>query len=213
MKKYVTLGNVLGLIGALVALLVLCLCGHWILGIFTAVCILAAVWIPGNLITSWLKAAFAAAATFMGVFAITHTGIIFEGLTKAFPVGTWLIPLILTLIVAIVGCIFAWNNREYYKYNGGNPFDEDDEEPDEGLKGYTNIIDLTLVFYKESKKIYVWANEATHTALVIFGDNRWALDREVDKLVEHNAKKTSVELQDGTLLVIPRSEKLHKALA
>ncbi len=211
MKKYVTLGNVLGLIGALVALLVLCLCGHWILGIFTAICILAAVWTPGNSITSWLKAAFAAIATFMGIFAITNTGIIMEGLNKAFPVGIWLIPLIAALIVAIVGCVFAWNNRLYYEYNGGNPFggDEDDDEP----KGYARVIDLTLVFYKEARTIHVWTNEPTHTAMIIFGDNRWCLNKEHDKLVEHTSKKTSVELEDGTLLIIPRSEKLQKALA
>lgn len=217
MKKFVTLGNVLGLIGAIVALIVLCLCGHWVLGIFATICILGAVWLPGNVVTSWIKAACAAAATFLATFAITHTGIIFDALTKTFQIGTWLIPLLLGLIAAIVGCVFAWNNRSYYRHNGWDPFARGDDEEDtegegEGMS-YAKIIDLTLIFSKEAKTIHVWANEDTHTALIIFGDNRWALDREVDKLVEHTAKKTSVMLSDGTLLCIPSCKKLQEALA
>lgn len=208
MKKYVTLGNVLGLIGAIVALIVLGLFGHWILSTITAICILAAVWIPGNLITSWLKAAFAAVATFCGVFAITHTGVIFDGLSKALPAAAWLIPLIMAIIVAIIGCVFAWNNREYYRYN-----DQDDGDEEELESGYEKVCDLSLVYSKEDQTIHVWTNKDAHTVLIIFRDHRWCLDGEVDKLVGHSTKKTSIELQDGSLLRLPKNAEIEEALA
>lgn len=212
MKKYVTLGNVLGLIGALVALLVLGLLGHWILSTITAIFILAAVWTPGNLITSWLKAAFAAIATFTGIFAITHTGIIYEGLNKALPASTWLIPLVVALIVAIVGCVFAWNNRSYYEYNGGKPFDDEDDDGE--LEGYTRVIDLTCFLEgKELSTVHVWVNKETRIALVVYRDNRWELNGEYDKVVEHNKRRTAIAMEDGTLLRIPSCKELNEALA
>jgi len=212
LKKYFTRKTIIGIVIGLLALIGLCLMKHPVWGIFSAAAIIAFVFVPAGKVWDWGKAALVAIAT----WGITHTIINFGSIgawfAKTWPVTLWLLPLILT--VAAVGFYVARipDINLPWKELGKTKKEKDPEEGDDDETDTPKILDLSYHMKGEEKNMVVKYDHSAGKVFVLYKGLSLFLRRGKDVIIHKDSERYQIQMQDGTILIVPASHAFTAAL-